>query len=100
MRTDFYVERIHKDAHCWIVQCADCGNEFEATRADATYCSGKCRTHASRLPARIKSTVSFIEGVAIQVGNIAQKYPHNEAILKALMQLKKAVDYAIEEIED
>ena len=35
-------------------ECIVCGNEFQAKRADAKYCSGKCRTELSRIKKQLK----------------------------------------------
>jgi hypothetical protein len=37
-----------KTVKAWIIACAICGTEFRARRADARFCSARCRQKASR----------------------------------------------------
>lgn len=69
--------------------CAYCGKSFTATRRDATYCSSKCRTYASRQRARAmkksKSITLSIEGRAM-VAAMRRVLPNTAARLEAFIQ--------------
>jgi len=48
MRRDHEVDRIHIDAKAWRITCVECGNVFESTRSDATFCNSTCRSKFTR----------------------------------------------------
>lgn len=48
MRKNHDVERVHNEARSWSVICVQCGEEFESTRSDATFCSSTCRSKYTR----------------------------------------------------
>jgi ribosomal protein S27AE len=60
-RKEFEPDRINAERHQWCLDCAaaakakperaceHCGTTFMATRKDARYCCGRCRTTAHRL---------------------------------------------------
>jgi len=79
--------RIHHDARVWLVYCAECNEQFEATRSDATFCSGKCRTHAARAPQRLANALSFIDGLNFTLTNYARQYKRNAYVFRAMQRL-------------
>jgi len=84
-------DRLHMDAKDYSVTCLQCGNTFEATRSDATFCSARCRVAHSREPQKLANALQRLEDMRFQVIGLAEKYKGNPDILQALVMLKSAV---------
>lgn len=75
------------DARDYTIYCAECNQPFEATRADAVYCSAKCRTHASRAPQRLANTLDYLTGLPFHLNRIAKQYKANKRVYAAFKAL-------------
>jgi len=55
----------------YALTCDYCGNPFEARRADATYCSDRCRKASAREAEQLEQTAWQLPGYALVLGIIA-----------------------------
>jgi hypothetical protein len=80
-----------------MMKCQQCGREFQATRPEATYCSGACRVAAHRVRKKPRVTpVTDSVGIALLKAEIAQLHEEN-ARLKAEIASRPA-QITIEEL--
>lgn len=86
---------IKLDAGEWRVWCANCENDFIATRSDAVYCSVNCRKHASRAPQRLANCLAFLDGLSFTLANYAKQYKRNKLVFVAMVRLHKQLAAAI-----
>lgn len=75
------------DNRVWRVYCAECLEPFEASRSDAVYCSGKCRTHAARAPQRLANTLRFLNDLSFTLGNYSRQYKQSKVVFWAFQRL-------------
>lgn len=87
-------DRVHMGDRDYSVVCWQCGNVFEATRSDASFCSAKCRVAHGREPQKLLNAIDDLENMRHRVMEIAEKYKGNTEILKAIFLLKSAVGAA------
>lgn len=83
--------RVKQDDRCYIVECVQCGQTFEATRSDASFCKPSCRVAYSREPARSASALRELEQMASRVHEIGRKYKHSPEMYAAVDKLSKQV---------
>lgn len=81
------------------VFCAECMNEFYATRSDAVYCSAKCRTHATRAPQRLANCLEFLDGLSYTMGQYFKQYKRNRRVYEAMQRLHKRIGNLLSEFE-
>lgn len=94
MQGQIDADRTKFDDRDYSVVCFQCGNTFEATRSDASFCSAKCRMAHSREPQKLANALEDLKRMNIRVFQIAEKYKGNSAVVAELERLKKAVGAA------
>jgi len=94
-----YTDRYKHDAASYEVTCLNCGKVFDAKRDDATYCSARCRVHASRAPQRKANAIATLGVMANQIEQISEKYKYDEGVFEAMVKLQKAMGYAVSRFE-
>jgi predicted nucleic acid-binding Zn ribbon protein len=92
-------DRIKVDDRVWHVQCANCSKWFYATRSDATYCSPKCRKHASKAPERKANAMVELQLMGRRANQIANTYPHSQDMFDQMVMLKAAIARALDAFE-
>ncbi len=92
-------DRFKVDDHCWIVECANCGTRFEATRSDASYCTPRCRKYASRAPQRFKSALEELAAMASRASEISHNYPHSQTMLDQMIALYKSIGHTLDNFD-
>lgn len=92
-------DRVKMDDRDWRVTCPECGRTFEAQRSDATYCSNRCRTHASRAPQRRANALHRLEFMAIDLREIKNSYRHSQDVLDKMLILRKVLDSCINDFD-
>lgn len=90
MRADTIRTKV--DDRCYLIECLYCGETFEATRADATYCSARCRVAASREPQRLENAIKALESYAISARQISQRYYRSPRVAEAMRRLHKEIE--------
>lgn len=83
----------------WRVKCVECGNEFDSKRSDAAYCSGKCRTHASRAPKRRATAIETLRIMCLEVTRISKSYRYDAEMFDCMVALKKTVEASTNRFE-
>jgi hypothetical protein len=84
-------DRVHMGDKDYSVVCWHCGNTFEATRSDASFCSAKCRVAHSREPQKLLNAIEELHDMRFRIIQIAEKYKGNAEVIKALEILKSNV---------
>lgn len=92
-------DRIKIDDKCWHVKCLNCDTWFYATRSDATYCSGRCRTFYSRRQERKLAAIADLQAMGRRANQIAATYPHSTDMFDQMALLKTAIDRALQTFE-
>lgn len=93
------IDRVKYDDRSYMCECAECGNQFEATRSDASFCSAKCRVAFSRRPAKRAAAIAGIEAFCHVVYEVSTKYSKNEGVFQAMLKLQRAVNNAVARFE-
>src|SRR4051812_4371465 len=81
------------------VICFNCGDTFEATRSDASFCSAKCRVAYGRRPAQRLKALDEMESMRLRIKELQHKYSSDADVLKKIQQIQSAAFHAIETIE-
>lgn len=87
--------RVKVDDRCWHVQCLECQTWFYATRSDATYCSRRCRQHASKAPQRKLNAIADLQAMGRRANEIANTYHKSQDMFDQMVMLKQAIDRAL-----
>lgn len=88
------------DSRDYRCECAECGQHFEATRSDASFCSTKCRVAFSRRPAKLRHAIEAVDAFCKQVNDYSTRYGRNDDMFKAMLKLQTAVGAAISRFEN
>lgn len=88
-------DRIKVDDHCWRVQCAECGEWFEATRSDASFCKPAHRKRWHERPVRFQNAMLELRSIQRRVKAIADQYKGSQTAYDEMVNTAKAVDSAI-----
>lgn len=88
-------DRVKQGDRDYSVQCADCGNWFEATRSDASYCSPKCRKHAHRAPIRKRNAIIALQMAGRSALSTAVRYKKSDEVYQEMLKLQKQINAAL-----
>lgn len=91
--------RLNFDGTEYNVVCLNCGKHFTAKRCDATYCSSRCRTYASRGPERKRAAMAELQAMGRRANRIAASYSGSQDMLDQMVLLKQAIDRALQTFE-
>jgi len=92
-------DRVKLDDRCWSVQCANCNRWFEAARSDATYCSTRCRVHASRAPQRKLTAIADLQAMGRRANEVASTYKRSQDVYDQMVLLQAAIQRALNTFE-
>ena len=92
-------DRLKMDARDYSITCHQCGDTFEATRSDASYCSARCRVRASREPQKRLNALEALEAMRVQINAMARKYKGDPEFMKKFQEIQGAARYAEYTIE-
>jgi len=92
-------DRVKFDNRDYSITCHECGQTFEATRSDASFCSARCRVRYSQRPVKLANAIEEIRFMRIRVGEIASKYPSNKQVEGALAMLELMVQSALRDMD-
>jgi len=81
------------------VKCVACGREFESKRFDAAYCSGKCRTWASRAPRRKQTALDDLSAMSFRLMEISKVYKRDPQLFDAMQAVEKTIRIALGRFE-
>lgn len=81
------------------VKCVVCGKSFEAKRFDAAYCSGKCRTWASRAPRRKQTALDDLAAMSFRLIEISKTYRRDAQLFDAMLAVEKTLKIALGRFE-
>lgn len=87
------------DDRCYRVECLQCGDTFEATRSDATFCSARCRVAYSREPEKMRKFIEHLDVLGRMLDRQARKYYRSKAVFEAMQQLHKSLGASLERFE-
>ena len=87
----------NRDYSC---ECYQCGNTFEATRSDATFCSAKCRVAYSREPKKLQNAIEALGGMAVELKRLSKKYKHSDRVMEEMLKLQKEIGIALSNFEE
>lgn len=92
-------DRIKIDDFTYSVVCYQCERQFEARRADASFCSARCRVAHSREPQKLENAIAFLNGCIYQLSNITSRYKRDKRVYDALLKLRRTIDNLLAEFE-
>jgi len=92
-------DRTKFDDRDYSVVCFQCGETFEATRSDASFCSAKCRVAYGREPQKLQNAIDDLEAVELRIAYLTEKYKHNTKMFEAVKSLAVTVNAAVRSFE-
>lgn len=93
-------DRVKVDDHTWRVQCVSCGEYFEASRYDASFCTPRCRVSFSREDGRRQALIQQIDSWGKSLERTAKKYRYNKEVFAAMIQLQRDIKFALSLFEN
>lgn len=88
-------ERTKLDDWTWLVTCVQCGQKFESSRSDASFCSTKHRVAFSKEPQKKLNAIQSLEDEGYRLVNMAVKYKNDDEVFEAMKKLQERIKYAM-----
>jgi len=92
-------DRVKVDDRCWRVQCAECGQWFEATRSDASFCKPAHRKRYFEAPKRKANALHRLQFMVLDAREIKNTYRTSQDVFDQMVILRKALDNIIADFE-
>lgn len=93
MHHDYEVD-ITKDAYGYIVECFECGKEYESIRSDSAFCSSTCRSRNHRNKAKLDKDIDKAKNL---IADLIQRMPASgeSKTFIALNEISAQIDRAL-----
>jgi len=87
-------DRTKFNSRDYSIVCFHCGQTFEATRSDASFCSAKCRVAYSREPQKLLNAIEELRAVELRLAYLSERYKRNTKMFAAVKSLAAAASAA------
>lgn len=84
----------------WSQQCAHCKKTFESKRADATFCSPRCRKQHQREVEKWEKWILDLSNKGEELVEVAHWFRNSKRVYAAYLKLQRDLVIAIEEFEN
>ena len=93
-----YDVEITKDAYGYLVECFECGKEFEALRSDVAFCSSTCRSRNHRKKFKLDKDIQKAQDL---ISSLLDRLPASgeSKIFIALNEINAKIDNALDSVE-
>jgi hypothetical protein len=98
MMSNNYDVEMTKDAYGYLVECFECGKEFEALRSDVAFCSSTCRSRNHRKKFKLDKDIQKANDLISSLINRLPSSGESKTFI-ALNELSTKIDNALAFVE-
>lgn len=93
-------KREKQDNGMYLVTCAVCGDEFEAKRSDASYCSTSCRKRNHYSPVKRQNALEELDSMIKRLHSIRMEYQNDKAFFEKFCEMAQVAAYQANSYSD